>query len=679
MFVRLTLVAALAAPLSAQIDFARALDAMVDLERLALPADPPYRCEQFASQDRRSVGPEQPGWFSNADGFGREPIPGFAAVLREPGADGIGSYLLADVEGPGVLVRTWSAGMGGVLRVFLDEADQPIYTGAAYDFLARRSRVWLAAAGVALDAGDAFVQQDADYLPVPFARRLRLQWEGNLRELHFYHVQVQRWPAGTAVTTFALAELARERERLARVVATLREPDSVWRSLDGLRQQEAEAAIEPGKALALELAQPGGGAVRALVVRPAAGVDPALLRRVLLRIGFDGAQRPQVEAPLGDFFGTGPGPNPFASLPMSVAPDGTLTCRFVMPFLEKARIELRNHGDAPFAVAVVAHVTPFPAAAGALSFRAKWRVDHELHARGGGEPIDLPYVMLRGRGRLVGAACMLMNPSPIPTPGGNWWGEGDEKIVVDDDERPALFGTGSEDFFNYSWSRPDLFAHPYCGQPLDTGPGTAGYVSNHRFLIADDVPFQRALWFAMELWTHRPLAGLSYARIAYCYAARGALDDHRSLQPPELVVPAMPRFEPVADGGASGATFHYAEDVLRAGQDGAAAVPATWLSRGRYLGWQAQPSGSLRFALSVAQAGEYAVHAVLVHAPDGGSLRASLGGEPLGTVALRSDHLTYARSTAFPPRRLEAGEHELVLECTEPGALGIEYFWLRRQ
>jgi len=44
------------------------------------------------------------------------------------------------------------------------------------------------------------------------------------------------------------------------------------------------------------------------------------------------------------------------------------------------------------------------------------------------------------------------------------WGEGDEKVFVDDDRVPSIFGTGSEDYFNYSWSSPDIFAFPYCGQ-----------------------------------------------------------------------------------------------------------------------------------------------------------------------------------------------------------------------
>ena len=85
------------------------MEEMTDLARLGRMPDPDYRTVQFSSYDRRSVSPEVEGWFSNSDGFGGEPIPGFQQVLREPGADGIGLYLLLEETGPGAVVRTWSA------------------------------------------------------------------------------------------------------------------------------------------------------------------------------------------------------------------------------------------------------------------------------------------------------------------------------------------------------------------------------------------------------------------------------------------------------------------------------------------------------------------------------------------------------------------------------------------
>jgi hypothetical protein len=107
---------------------------MIDLVGLTKFPEPAYHTVQFSSYDRRSRLPGGPGWFANSDGFGREPIPGFEAVLREPGEDGVGEYLMADVEGPGALVRLWTAAIDGSVRLWLDGGAEPVYDGPAAEF-----------------------------------------------------------------------------------------------------------------------------------------------------------------------------------------------------------------------------------------------------------------------------------------------------------------------------------------------------------------------------------------------------------------------------------------------------------------------------------------------------------------------------------------------------------------
>ena len=303
--------------------------------------------------------------------------------------------------------------------------------------------------------------------------------------------------------------------------------------------------------------------MRELKLRLQADPLDVALRGCLLRISFDGSQRPQVEAPVGDFFGSGPGVNPYLSLPFSVEPDGTMTCRFVMPYEKSVRVEVVNYTKAPVRLEGSIGLGPWSWDERSLYFRAKWRADHDLLA--GGSVIDLPYLVAIGKGVFAGCAAMIMNPTGVPTAGGNWWGEGDEKFLVDGELQPSTFGTGSEDYFNYSWSRPDLFAHPYCGQPLDSGPDTAGYVSNHRFQVLDAIPFERSLAALMELWAHNRTPGLSYARIAYHYARPGAIDDHRGLMPSDLKIPPLPKREPKALGGATGARFSYFDQLPAGG------------------------------------------------------------------------------------------------------------------
>jgi DUF2961 family protein len=59
------------------------------------------------------------------------------------------------------------------------------------------------------------------------------------------------------------------------------------------------------------------------------------------------------------------------------------------------------------------------------------------------------------------------NPSPM------WYGEGDDMFFIDGERwPPSLHGTGTEDYFNTSWSPNALFQHPYYGYarvPSGTG------------------------------------------------------------------------------------------------------------------------------------------------------------------------------------------------------------------
>lgn len=661
------------------------LEEMADLESLARWPAPKYRTIQFSSYDRRSTSSEAPAWFSNADGFGREPVPGFQQVLRAPEGDKPGLYLVADVNGPGAIARGWSAGMGGTFRVYLDlppgtEAEQatPVWEGTGYDFLARRSAHYLKAAGVEVNPKNAFTQEDADYLPMPFARRLRVTWEGKLTELHFYHLQVRLYEADTRVRTFdAKKDLGEFRPQVEKAVAGLTEPG---RGIAG-DPVKLDATVDPGRSWTWSPAGKGPGAVRELKLRLDAEHLHAALRGCLLRIAFDGSQRPQVEAPVGDFFGSGPGINPFSSLPFSVDPDGTMTSRFVMPYEKSVRLEIVNFTEAPVRLAGSVVIAPWQWDERSMYFRAKWRADHDLLAGAGA--LDLPYLVAIGQGVFAGCAAMIMNPSGVPTAGGNWWGEGDEKILVDGETVPSTFGTGSEDYFNYSWSRPDLFAHPYCGQPLDSGPDTAGFVSNHRFQVLDAIPFELSISVAMELWSHNRTPGLSYARIAYHYARPNAIDDHRALGPSDLRVAPLPKRQPQALGAASNAKFFYPEQLKPEALSGRIeTVPYELATQLQLALWVAAKGDRLKLSLPVEKPGRAGIRLVALHRPEGAVVRALLDGKPLvagssENVQLRSAHAPRILNVHFKPVELAQGTRELVLECIEPGVVGLDYIWVK--
>jgi hypothetical protein len=663
---------------------------MVDLARLGDFPDPGYKTIQFASYDRRATAPNTPGWYANSDGFGNEPIPNFLRVVKPPQADGVGEYLMAEVNGPGAIVRGWTAAIAGELRVFLDGDAEPVYAGPADVFLLDRYAHFARQMNLPLEGvGDAFHQQDADYLPIPFARSCRIVWKGRLRDIHFYHVQMRQYLPGTVVRTFQPEDLREFADQINRAISILQNPSRMLEGLSIEKRVPVAVTVEPGKQTEAAKSEAGPGAVRKLALKVEAGDLRKALRQTLLRIRFDGAPFAQVEAPVGDFFGAAPGINPYETLPMTVGPDGEMVCRFAMPFARSMSLSFDNRGKQQVRISGEVLLSSYTwDSARSMHFRARWRVNHDLFAAFGDAARDLPFLVASGKGVYVGTAVMLMNPSPVPTAYGNWWGEGDEKVFVDGETLPSTFGTGSEDYFNYSWSRCDLFDHPYCAQPIVTGPDTRGYISNSRWHILDALPFEREIAFYMELYSHRPTSGLSYARIAYHYARPGVRDDCVPVMDSDARVSPLPaEWEPVASHGSAGAIFYQAESLQATSESEVKNVEGELWSGGKLLLWMPNKQGeTLSLTLNVAEAGRYAIVITAAMTPESGSFSATCDGQPLvregdeRMVSLRSAHQTMLRNFAWNPVDLKAGKHTLVLESldTQPpsGGIGLDFLWL---
>lgn len=663
---------------------------MVDLARLADFPDPPYKTVQFSSYDRRSQAPNTPGWFANSDGFGGERVPCFIRVLKAPDADGTGEYQMAELGGPGAIVRTWTAAIGGELRVFLDANEAPIYDGPAGTFLLDRYAHYARQIGLPVPEGpDAFRQRDANYFPIPFAKSCRIVWKGKLAELHFYHVQIRKYPVKTTVQTFRAEDLRTCAKEIDRAISILQNPSNLLEELSAKESVAFEGSYGVRQQLSLPVSDRGPGAIRMLALKVEALDLRNALRQTIIRLRFDDSPLPQVESPLGDFFGAAPGVNPYETLPMTVQPDGTMICRFVMPFARSVSVSFDNRGD--HAVKITGHAVLSPydwRPDRSMHFRARWRANHELLAASADGAFDLPFLLANGQGVYVGTAVMVMNPSPVPTAYGSWWGEGDEKVFVDGETFPSTFGTGSEDYFNYSWSNCQLFNHPYCAQPVVTGPDTRGYISNCRWHVLDALPFKQDIAFYMELYSHRKTPGLSYARIAYHYARPGIRDDSLPIMDCDARLAPLPRaWEPVASHGSAGAIFFQAETLKAEGNGEIKVVEGELWSGGKLLVWRPEKKGDkLSLALEVQKSGRYAIVMTATMTPQSGSFRASCDALQLTregdgtTVDLRSAYQTMLRNFVWEPLDLKAGRHVVVLESANEGGpespIGLDFIWL---
>jgi len=675
---------------------------MIDLAGLAEFPNPSFRTVQFSSYDRRSDLPEGPGWFANSDGFGGEPIPGFDAVLREPGADSIGEYLMGEVNGPGALVRLWTARIDGDVRLYLDGSENPLFDGPAEEFF-RRPLEALRAAGAAEGQGSledpaeivpdllvgSVYQRDAAYAPIPFARGMRLVWVGNLAHTHFYQVDVREYEPGAQVQTFRPEDLRTFRSTIEETAAALADPDGRLPARSGQSPIPIRVALPPGEGEDL-LQLEGPSALERLELKIEAE-DPILaLRQIVLLVYADGYPVPQVESPVGDFFGAAPGINPYQSLPFTVRPDGTMISRWVMPFQESLLVRLENRGGEP--ATVTGSGLPMDYrwdSERSMHFLARWRVDHGM-VPDPAQVQDVPFLLAQGEGVYVGTTSILLNPTPVPTPGGGWWGEGDEKVFVDDGARPSIFGTGSEDYYNYSWSSPDIFTFAYCGQPRNDGPGNRGFVTNYRWHILDPVPFREEIRFYMEAYPHERTPGFSYARVGYHYGRPGMTDDHMTILPDDLRDPRPgDEWMPAARGSARNSVMYQTES-LRGGNTGNLALDVLYAG-GSLPVWR--PSGvgdGWRLTIPVQEDGEYRVHFVARLDRRGPGIRIRWDGEVASLtsggdmVDLHRPYRTLLRDFALQPMSLTAGGHtlELVFEGGDDRVadpeVGVDFVWVQK-
>lgn len=317
---------------------------------------------------------------------------------------------------------------------------------------------------------------------------------------------------------------------LPRLTQTRTARASSWDRTGG---NEDRLRLEPGAdAVLAELGEPG--VVRHLWATLACG-DRDYLRKIVLRMFWDGAKTPCVEAPIGDFFGVGHArARNFVSLPLQMSPeDGkAFNCWFPMPF-DTARVEVCNEAaeEALLYFYIDYEVTgrPDPTAG---RFHAQWRrenpcdgideqdLSNEQFQFGGTNTDGVGnYVILEaeGEGHYVGCNLNIHNLRKVGLSQFNWYGEGDDMIFIDGEPfPPSLHGTGTEDYFNTAWCPTQEYHAPYHGLVLAGQQNWSGKVSMYRFHIEDPIRFRRSIRVTIE-HGHANRRSDDYSSTAYWY------------------------------------------------------------------------------------------------------------------------------------------------------------------
>ncbi len=264
--------------------------------------------------------------------------------------------------------------------------------------------------------------------------------------------------------------------------------------------------------------------------------DPQVMRSLVLKMVCDGQET--IWCPVGDFFGAGVGVHPFEGWYRTVSADGTMACRWIMPYEQSASIRLLNLGAKPVQVKMSACTDGWEWNDSSMYFHATWRHEADIPTR---PRSDWNYVTLRGRGVYVGDALTVFNPKKI------WWGEGDAKIWVDGESFPSIFGTGTEDYYAYAYGGQNrsFYEHPFHAQVrvMDYDKNTTeeipivrvtqGYSTETRTRVLDGMPFGESLQVDMEIW-HWWDCRMDYGVATYWYGLPGAESNHQPL-PEEAV------------------------------------------------------------------------------------------------------------------------------------------------
>jgi hypothetical protein len=213
-------------------------------------------------------------------------------------------------------------------------------------------------------------------------------------------------------------------------------------------------------------------------------------QEMLLRMYWDGRDRAAVEAPVGDFFANCFGQrSEVISLPVVVEDADSYNCYWRMPFRKSARIEIENQSDKPIGLLYynIDWIKLDRLPRGTPYFHAQYRQEYPVQS-------GQDYVVLetQGKGHYVGTVLAVRTRSP------SWFGEGDEKIYIDGELKPSIWGTGTEDYFLSAWGLKPT-STPFFGVPyFDEWGIVGGHTSAYRWHVTDPIVFQRGIKVAFE-------------------------------------------------------------------------------------------------------------------------------------------------------------------------------------
>ena len=211
--------------------------------------------------------------------------------------------------------------------------------------------------------------------------------------------------------------------------------------------------------------------------------SPKMLRSIRLRIFWDNESEPAVDVPLGDFFGFGLSKiTKMENYLFSSAEGRSFNCFIPMPFRKGAKVEVINESSQDIEAFFfdIDFVKTKKQEDNALYFHAFWTRKSGLQL--GNNFVFLPTIS--GKGRFLGVNMGVMTSKGY---GNSWWGEGEVKMFIDNDEKyPTWNGTGAEDYAGTAWGM-GTFNNKFQG--CTVADEKRGQFAFYRFHVPDEIYF----------------------------------------------------------------------------------------------------------------------------------------------------------------------------------------------
>lgn len=213
--------------------------------------------------------------------------------------------------------------------------------------------------------------------------------------------------------------------------------------------------------------------------------SPEMMRSIRLRIYWDGESKPAVDVPFGDFFGYGLSEVVKYESALFSNPEGrSFNCMIPMPFRKSAKVVITNESakDIPEIFFDIDFVRLETLEEDALYFHAFWTRQKSSELG-----VDFEFLPeIEGSGRFLGVN---MGVNADHAYGNTWWGEGEVKMYIDNDEEfPTINGTGTEDYIGTAWG---LGQYTNLYQGCTVANDSTKQYAFYRFHIPDIIGFHQ--------------------------------------------------------------------------------------------------------------------------------------------------------------------------------------------